>query len=108
MVRRGSYPRLADAGRACILAVSGAHNVIMKLGAPMTAQQYRKALQEFELTQGRAGWLFGGKTLASGRRWAAEGPPYHVSLILTLMREYGIDPEDIEELGARWRRKNNK
>jgi hypothetical protein len=76
--------------------------------AGMSPKQYRAALAEFQLTQGRAGWLFGGKTMTSGRRWAAEGPPYSVSLVLALMREYDVTPEDIELLGARWRRKNNK
>jgi hypothetical protein len=72
---------------------------------PMTRKQYREALEEFGLTQGRAAWLFNGKSVASGRRWAAEGAPYHVALIITMMRELKLHPDDIEEYGRKWRKK---
>lgn len=71
----------------------------------MTSQQYRKALARYNLTQGDAGWLFGGKTRTSGRRWAAEGVPFHVALILTLMDELNLSPDDIENYGAKWRKR---
>ena len=48
---------------------------------------------EFGLTQGRAGLLFNGKSRDSGRRWAAAGAPYHVALIITIMREYELLPD---------------
>jgi hypothetical protein len=54
---------------------------------------YREALREFGLTQGRAGLLFNGKSRGSGRRWAAAGAPYHVALIITIMREYELLPD---------------
>lgn len=72
---------------------------------PMSAETYRAALRRFGLTQGEAGWLFGGKSRTSGRRWAAEGAPYAVAVILTMMREHDITPAEVEQYGARWRNK---
>jgi hypothetical protein len=72
---------------------------------PMKKKDYRAALKEFELTQGRAGLLFGGITDRSGRRWAALGAPYYVALLIEIMRKYKLHPDDIEMLGARWRKK---
>lgn len=71
----------------------------------MSRKQYRKALEHFGLTQAQACWLFNGKTQTSGRYWASRGAPYHVALLLTVMHEYKIHPKDIEELGAKWRKK---
>jgi hypothetical protein len=74
---------------------------------PMSAAAYRKALASLELSQGRAGWLFGGKTQTSGRHWAAVGAPYHVALLLRLMKLYDLTPDDIDEIGAPYRRRNS-
>ena len=71
---------------------------------PMPKTHYRAALKHFGLTQGRAGWLFNGKSRTSGRRWAVQGAPYYAALILALMHEYDITPEDIERIGAKWRK----
>lgn len=72
---------------------------------PMTPKQYKAALERFEMTQGQASWLFNGKTKTSGRRWAAEGAPYHVALLIALMDHFGITAEDLEVIGKPWRRK---
>lgn len=72
---------------------------------PMSADDYRQALASLELTQSRAGYLFGGKTMASGRNWALEGAPYHVALLLELMWMYDLTADDIDEIGAKWRTK---
>jgi hypothetical protein len=72
---------------------------------PMSAKQYRAALADLQLSQARAGWIFGGKSKDSGRLWPSEGAPYYVALIISLMRMYDITPDDIEEIGAQFRKK---
>jgi hypothetical protein len=72
---------------------------------PMSAKQYKAALADFKLSQSRAGWIFGGKSKDSGRLWPSEGAPYAVALIIALMRKFDLTPDDIEELGAPFRRK---
>lgn len=69
----------------------------------MTGNQYKKALAQFGLTQGQASWLFAGKSKTSGRRWAADGAPYYVALLLSIMFAYNLKPSDLEELGKEWR-----
>jgi hypothetical protein len=71
----------------------------------MNKREYRAALDEWDLTQERAAWLFNGKSARSGRRWANEGAPFHVALIIALMQEFELTPEHIEALGARWRKR---
>ena len=70
----------------------------------MSSKQYREALQRLKLTQAHAAWLFNGKSRASGRRWAQEGAPYHVALLLTIMRERHISAKAVEHYGAQWRK----
>ena len=72
---------------------------------PLSKKAYREALAEFGLTQGYAGWLFNGKSKTSGRRWAVQGAPFSTALIIALMREYKIPPEEVERIGAPWRKK---
>ena len=72
---------------------------------PMTRKEYRAALEEMELTQAKAAWLFNGKSDRSGRRWASEGAPYHVALIIALMQEFELTPEHIEALGRKYRKR---
>jgi len=72
----------------------------------MSSKQYKAALKHYGLTQGHAAWLFNGKTRDSGRRWAAEGAPYHVALLLSLMYRCRLTPDDIEEVGAIWRKQD--
>ena len=74
----------------------------------MPGKQYKAALERYGITQGQASWLFNGKSRTSGRRWAAEGAPYTVALMIAVMDYYGITPDDIEELGAPWRKKTPK
>lgn len=72
---------------------------------PMSRKEYRAALEEMDLTQGRAAFLFNGKSSRSGRRWASEGAPYHVALIIALMQEFELTPEHIEALGRKYRKR---
>lgn len=73
--------------------------------AAMSKKEYRAILAAYDLTQAQAAWLFNGKSDRSGRRWANEGAPFHVALIITLMEEFELTPEHIEALGARWRKR---
>lgn len=74
----------------------------------LSGPQYKRALAHYRLTQGQASWLFNGKTRSSGRRWAAEGAPFHVALLLRVMHRYGLTPKDIERCGARYRKKDDE
>jgi hypothetical protein len=67
--------------------------------------EYRAALEDMGISPLRAAWLFNGKSERSGRRWAREGAPYHVALIIALMQEFGLTPGYIEVLGKPWRSK---
>jgi hypothetical protein len=69
----------------------------------MNREEYLSALKELGVSQQRAAWLFNGKSARSGRRWAREGAPYHVALIIALMQEFELTPEHIEALGRQWR-----
>lgn len=75
---------------------------------PMTKEQYRAALEEFELSQAHAAWLFNGKSKASGRRWATEGAPFSTALIITMMRVFELTPGDIEHFGRQWRKRKER
>lgn len=75
------------------------------MSRPMSAKQYKAALADFKISQSYAGWIFGGKSKDSGRLWPAEGAPYYVAVIISLMRIYNITPEEIEEIGAPFRKK---
>lgn len=70
---------------------------------PMTRKEYRAALDEFDLSQEQAAWLFNGKSDRSGRRWAAEGAPYHVALIVAMMQKCRLKAKHIEALGRKYR-----
>jgi len=71
---------------------------------PMTREEYRDALAEMELSQDNAAYLFTGKTGRTGRRWAKDGAPFYVALIIALMRKYDLSPADIGSLGRPWRK----
>ena len=47
----------------------------------MTPEAYRRRLEALGLTQEAAGELFG-TSRRSGQRWASEGPPLAVSMVL--------------------------
>jgi len=72
---------------------------------PMTKKEYRAVLKHYELTQARAAWLFNGKSDRSGRRWATEGAPYHVALIVEMMLKFKLKPKHIEALGRKYHRR---
>jgi hypothetical protein len=67
-------------------------------------EQYRKALKYYGLTQGQAQQLFNGRANRTGRRWVAEGAPFHVALILSLMHRLHLTPRYIDEMGEKWRK----
>jgi hypothetical protein len=71
---------------------------------PMTREAYRAALTEMNLSQDNAAYLFTGKTGRTGRRWAKDGAPFYVALIIALMRKYHLSPADIRRLGRPWRK----
>jgi hypothetical protein len=72
---------------------------------PMDREEYRAALKRLDLTQDQAGWLFGGKSDRTGRRWATLGAPYAVAVIIAFMDEFELTKEHLEALGARWRKR---
>jgi len=74
----------------------------------MTAEEYRKALEHYGLTQAKAAMLFNGKSDRTGRRWAAEGAPFHVALILSMMHRRGLTVDYIDGLGSKWRKRLKK
>lgn len=49
----------------------------------MTSDEYRDHLQALSLTQNEAGRLFGVHA-GTGRRWASEGPPEAVAMLLRI------------------------
>jgi hypothetical protein len=73
----------------------------------MSKDDYRKAIREIGLNQAHAAWLFNGYSDTqgrTGRRWATEGAPYHVALIIELMRLYDITPDQLAAIGSPWRK----
>lgn len=72
----------------------------------MPAREYRKALDRLRLSQGQAALIFNGKTARSGRRWVKEGAPFHVALIIELMRRLKLSPAYINKVGREWRARN--
>lgn len=61
----------------------------------MTAKQYRAAIEQLGLSQ-RSAARFLRIDERTSRRWAAEGAPPHVGLLLRLMIERGIKPEEVD------------
>jgi hypothetical protein len=62
----------------------------------MTPKQYKAALEELGLSQERAGeWL--GLSPRTGQRYAADGPPKAVAMLLKLMLKHRLRPEDIQD-----------
>jgi hypothetical protein len=70
----------------------------------MDKTEYNKALNKLGLEPATAAWLFNGKSVRSGRRWAQQGAPYHVALLIALMQQFELSPEDIRQIGAPWLR----
>jgi len=70
----------------------------------MTREEYRDALAEMDLSQDKAAYLFTGKSGRTGRRWADDGAPFYVALIIALMRKYRLTPQQIGLLGRPYRK----
>lgn len=60
----------------------------------MDAEQYRRALAQLALSQEAAGVEFGSSP-RSGQRWAAEGPPASVAILVRLLLARKISLEDV-------------
>jgi transcriptional regulator with XRE-family HTH domain len=63
----------------------------------MTPDQYRDALKALGLTQNEAGRLFGVHA-GSGRRWASEGPPEAVAMLLRIADRLQWTKEYLEKI----------
>jgi len=62
----------------------------------MTPEEYRSIIEAFGLSQEAAGvWL--GKSERTGQRYAIEGPPRVVAMLLRLMVKDGLKPDDVAE-----------
>jgi DNA-binding transcriptional regulator YiaG len=60
----------------------------------MTATDFRGALDAMSLSQAACGrWLEVDERTV--RRWAEGGPPRSVALLLALMVQYGLRPDDL-------------
>jgi hypothetical protein len=69
----------------------------------MSPDAYRKRLASLDLTQEKAGELFGASA-RSGRRWAAEGPPLPVAIVLLLVGNDRAKLDRVaEKLAIKWR-----
>ena len=92
---------LITAGVCMTIATGGMTGTVMN--RRMNSNRYRLSLQEFGLAHDEAGWIFGGKSRKSGRDWLARGAPYHVALLLEVMRKYKIPAIEIRKLGEPYR-----
>jgi hypothetical protein len=73
----------------------------MKESFPWTKKKYCDVLAEYNLAPRQAAELFGASH-RTGCRWAfEEGPPFSVALVIELMKQFELLPEDIAEIGER-------
>lgn len=63
----------------------------------MTPEAYRKRIEALGLTQEEAGRILGGSS-RSGQRWASEGPPVTVAMLLLAI---GKDRKRLDLLARR-------
>lgn len=63
----------------------------------MTPDAYRKRIEALGLTQEAAGELFGA-TGRTGQRWAKEGPPKSVAMVLLVV---GSDRNKLDKINRR-------
>jgi hypothetical protein len=69
----------------------------------MSPDAYRKRLASLDLTQEQAGELFGASA-RSGQRWASEGPPLPVAIVLLLVGNDRAKLDRIaDKLAIKWR-----
>ena len=69
----------------------------------MSPDAYRKRLASLDLTQEQAGELFGAGA-RTGQRWAAEGPPLPVAIVLLLVGNYRAKLDRVaDKLAIKWR-----
>lgn len=67
-------------------------------GRIMSPEQYRTIIRErFKLTQEAAGVFFG-SSIRTGQKWAADGPPPAVAMLLNLMDFSEMPPEEVESI----------
>jgi hypothetical protein len=69
----------------------------------MSPDAYRKRLASLDLTQEQAGELFGASS-RTGQRWAAEGPPLPVAIVLLLVGNDRAKLDRVaDKLAIKWR-----
>ena len=69
----------------------------------MSPDAYRKRLASLDLTQEQAGEVFGASA-RSGQRWAAEGPPLPVAVVLLLVGNDRAKRDRVaDKLAIKWR-----
>lgn len=66
---------------------------------PMSAEEFRAALERLELTQtGTAGAdSLLGISERTSRRWAVDGPPDSVAMLLRLMMFFELTPDNVRK-----------
>lgn len=64
----------------------------------MNVRAYRRFLSRYGVTQGHAAAMLADATTRSGARWAAEGPPFTVEMLLRLIQYYELPIDEIEKL----------
>ena len=65
----------------------------------MTGPEYLAAIEHVGLNQSKAGVFFGAHE-QTGRRWAANGPPESVAMLLRLMIRCEYTPDQVRKLTA--------
>jgi|HubBroStandDraft_6_1064221.scaffolds.fasta_scaffold2066401_1 hypothetical protein len=69
----------------------------------MSPDAYRQRLASLDLTQEQAGELFGASA-RTGQRWAAEGPPLPVAIVLLLVGNDRAKLDRVaDKLAIKWR-----
>jgi hypothetical protein len=97
------YPSRDAALEAETLAIQTENPRCNNLGfttpPPMAPAQFRKAISELRLSQEESGEFFG-YSPRTGQRWANDETPVPVSVAIAikLMLEYGIKPDDINDM----------
>ena len=66
---------------------------------PMSAEEFRAALERLGLTQTGAAGVdsFMGVSERTSRRWAVDGPPDSVAMLLRLMMFFELKPDNVRQ-----------
>jgi hypothetical protein len=63
----------------------------------MNGAAYRKHLARLSLSQEEAGILFGASP-RTGQRWANDGPPLSVAVLLVLVQRFDLTVDDLRKI----------